>query len=96
MNEHTLVALEFHRVLQVVAGYATSEPGAEAVRALRPVPDGAAVAAVLDEVDEMVGWLIRDESWAPPIIPDIEGPLDRLAIEGSVWTEGELVGVLHL
>jgi DNA mismatch repair protein MutS2 len=96
MNEHTLVALEFHRVLQVVAGYATSEPGAEAVRALRPVPDGAAVAAALDEVDEMVGWLIRDESWAPPIIPAIEGSLDRLAVEGSVWTEVELAGVLHL
>ena len=56
MNEHTLVALEFYRVLQVVAEYATSEPGAEAVRALRPVRDGAVVAAALDEVDEMVSW----------------------------------------
>jgi len=96
MNEHTLVALEFYRVLEVIAEYATSEPGAEAVRALRPVPDAAAVAAALDEVDEMVGWLIRDESWAPPVIPDLEGPLGRLAIEGSIWREGELVGALRL
>lgn len=96
MNRHALEALEFERVLEIVAGYATSELGAEAVRALQPVPDPQAVAAALDEVDEMVSWLIRDESWAPPVIPDIAGPLDRLAVEGSVWTEGELVGALRL
>ena len=47
-------------------------------------------------LDEMVSWLIRDESWAPPIIPDIAGPLGRLAVEGSVWREGELAGALRL
>jgi DNA mismatch repair protein MutS2 len=96
MNQHALDAVEFERVLEIIAGYATSEPGAEAVRALRPVPDGAAVAAALDEVDEMVSWLIRDESWAPPVIPDIAGPLERLAFEGSVWTVGDLAGALRL
>ncbi|MGD2215815.1 MAG: Smr/MutS family protein [Gemmatimonadales bacterium] len=96
MNQHALDALEFERVLEIIARYATSEPGAEAVRALRPVPDAAAVAAALDEVDEMVSWLIRDESWAPPVIPDIAGSLDRLAIEGSVWKEAELAGALRL
>jgi DNA mismatch repair protein MutS2 len=96
MNEHTLVALEYHRVLQVIAGYATSEPGSEAIRALRPTSDGAAVAAALDEVDEMVSWLIRDESWAPPFIPAIDKPLERLVVEGSVWSEGELAGALRL
>ena len=60
MNDHTLNALEFSRVLNVIAGYATSEPGAEAVRSLRPVSEPDRVAAALDEVDEMVSWLIRD------------------------------------
>jgi DNA mismatch repair protein MutS2 len=96
MNRHALDALEFDRVLEIVAGYATSELGAEAVRALQPVPEPQAVAAALDEVDEMVSWLIRDESWAPPFIPDIRGPLNRLAVKGSVWSESELVGALRL
>ncbi|UCC49272.1 MAG: hypothetical protein JSV41_03590, partial [Gemmatimonadota bacterium] len=96
MNRHALDALEFDRVLEIVAGYATSELGTEAVRALQPVPEPQAVAATLDEVDEMVSWLIRDESWAPPFIPDIRGPLNRLDLEGSVWSESELVGALRL
>ncbi|UCC74519.1 MAG: endonuclease MutS2 [Gemmatimonadota bacterium] len=96
LNQHALDALEFDRVLEIVAAYATSEPGAEAVRALRPVPEAVTVAAALDAVDEMVGWLIRDESWAPPFIPGIGKPLERLAVEGSVWSEAELIGALRL
>ncbi|UCF18968.1 MAG: Smr/MutS family protein [Gemmatimonadota bacterium] len=96
MNQHALDALEFARVLDIVAGYATCEPGAEAVRALRPQSDAALVARALDQIDEMVGWLIRDESWAPPLIPDLRGPLKRLAIRGSVWSEGELIAAKRL
>lgn len=96
MNRHALEALEFDRVLRVVAGYATSRPGAEAVRSLEPVPDLDAVAAELDAVDEMVSWLIRDEGWAPPLIPDIGEPLDHLAVEGTTWSEAELTDALRL
>ena len=96
MNRHALDALEFDRVLEIVASYATSELGAEAVGDLQPVPDPQAVVAALDEVDEMVSWLIRDESWAPPTIPDVRGSLNRLAVEGSVWSESELAGALRL
>jgi DNA mismatch repair protein MutS2 len=96
MNRHALDALEFDRVLDIVAGYATSEPGADAVRALVPVPDREAVAHALDHVDEMVSWLIRDEGWSPPFIPDIRKPLERLAVGGSIWSESELVGALRL
>ncbi len=96
MNQHALAALEFDRALDVVATHATSEPGAEAVRALRPVPDAAAVAEELNTVDELVSWLLRDEAWAPPAIPDIADSLGRLAIEASVWSESELIGALRL
>ena len=96
MNRHALDALEFDRVLDIVAGYATSEPGADAVRALLPVPEREAVAHALDHVDEMASWLIRDEAWSPPFIPDIRKPLERLAVVGSMWSEGELVGALRL
>ncbi|MGD8698789.1 MAG: hypothetical protein PVJ43_05830, partial [Gemmatimonadales bacterium] len=96
MNRHALDALEFERVLEIVAGYATSEPGAEGVRRRRPVPDRQAVARALDEVDEMVSWLIRDESWAPPVIPDIGKSLHRLEVVGSVWSESELTNASRL
>ena len=39
MRRHALQALEFERVLDIVAGYATSEPGADAVRYLWPSLD---------------------------------------------------------
>ena len=96
MNAHALSALEFDRVLGIVAGYATSEPGAEAVRALAPVPERTAVADALDRVDEMVGWLIRDEDWTPPLIPDVRSALAHLDVEGSVWSEAELAGASRL
>ncbi len=96
MNRHALDALEFDRVLAVVAGCATSEPGAAAVRALEPSPDPALVAGALERVDEMVSWLLGDERWAPPFLPKIRGPLERLGIEGSVWSESELTAGLRL
>ncbi|MGD8867518.1 MAG: Smr/MutS family protein [Gemmatimonadales bacterium] len=96
MNRHALDALEFERVLDIVAAHATSEPGAEGVRRRRPVADGPAVARALEEVDETVSWLIRDENWSPPNIPQLEKPLRRLAVAGGVWSESELTGALRL
>jgi DNA mismatch repair protein MutS2 len=43
-----------------------------------------------------VSWLIRDEGWAPPLIPDIRSGLDLLALEGTVWSESQLAGALRL
>ena len=96
MNRHALEALEFDRVLEIVAGFATSELGAGRVRSLRPIADLGLVAERLDTVDEMVSWLIRDESWAPPFIPSINEALEALALEGAVWSEAELTGGMRL
>ncbi len=96
MNRHALAALEYDRVLEVVAGYATSEPGAEAIRALHPRTDPELIEAELDRVDEMVGWLIREERWAPPIIPRLATALEHLDVAGSVWSEEQLIGALRL
>ncbi len=96
MNRHALDALEFDRVLEIVAAYATSEMGAEAVQALAPVAGRGAVSEELDHVDEMVSWLIRDEEWAPPFLPDVRSPLNRLAVAGSVLSERELIGISRL
>ncbi len=96
MNRHALDALEFDRVLDIVSGYATSEPGSESVRQLLPLVDRNSINAALDQVDEMVGWLIRGEDWGPPLIPDIRKPLRRLAIHGSIWSEVELIAAKRL
>lgn len=96
MKEHALKALEFERVLDVVSGYATSEPGARAIRALRPITEQHLIAARLDQVNEMVTWLIREPDWAPPELPDVAEALERLGLEGSVLSEVQLVDVLRL
>ncbi len=96
MKEHALKALEFQRVLDVVSGYATSEPGARAIQALRPITEQHLIAARLDQVDEMVTWLIREPDWVPPELPDVAEALERLGLEGSVLSELELVDVLRL
>ena len=96
MRRHALQALEFERVLDIVAGYATSEPGADAVRYLWPSLDPDFISQQLDEVNEMVSWLMRDPDWAPPLIPDLARSLELLAIEGSVWTERQLTDGLRL
>lgn len=96
MNRHALDALEFERVLEIVAGHATSDLGADAVRGLRPQPDPEEVADSLAHADEMVSWLLREEGWAPPLIPDLQAPLERLLVQGVIWTEAQLIAALHL
>jgi DNA mismatch repair protein MutS2 len=44
MNAHSLKILEFDRLLDLIAGYARSESGRAAVRAIRPQPDPEATA----------------------------------------------------
>ena len=44
MNAHSLKILEFDRLLELVAGYARSDPGRDAVRTLRPSSDADASA----------------------------------------------------
>ena len=96
MNRHALDALEFERVLDIVSAHTTSDLGAESVRGLRPRPDREEVADSLAHTDEMVSWLLREEGWAPPLIPDLRVPLERLLVEGVVWTEAQLIAALHL
>jgi DNA mismatch repair protein MutS2 len=85
MNRHALQVLQLDEALRVVAGYASSPLGAEAVRALGPDDVGPAVEAELRRVDQMVGFLLRADDWAIAALPDLRAPLRRLAIEGATW-----------
>lgn len=85
MNDHALTVLQLPETLALVAGYASSPLGAEAVRALTPSDAPAWIEPELRRVNQMVGFLLRVDDWALPALPDLRGPLRKLAVEGSVW-----------
>ncbi|HEX2166010.1 MAG TPA: endonuclease MutS2 [Longimicrobiales bacterium] len=90
MNRHALDVLQFPEALAVVAGHASSAPGAQAVRALQPSDSIAIVADELRRVDQMSAFLFRAQDWSMPPIPDARSALRRLGIEGSVLEAVEL------
>lgn len=85
MNEHALTVLEFDEAIAAVAGYAASDPGAVAVRALRPLTDVATVREALATVAEGMRLLRDDAGWQMPDIPDLVEALSRLAVRGYGW-----------
>ncbi|HSH45975.1 MAG TPA: MutS2/Smr-associated SH3 domain-containing protein, partial [Longimicrobiales bacterium] len=85
MNRHALQVLQLPAALQVVAGYATSTLGAEAVRGLAPSPDRDHVARALGRVEATIRFVTLTDSWAIPAIPDLRTALKRLEKPGSVW-----------
>ncbi len=91
-----LRAIEFPLVLELIARRATSPPGADRVRALRPVASLDGAREALATTDEVVGLLLADSGWGPPPIPELGAALRRLAIEGSVLEANGLrsIGVL--
>jgi DNA mismatch repair protein MutS2 len=88
--------LELPRVLDLVAGRATSELGARRIRRLRPGTDPAAVRRELDAVEEMAAYLQEADHWAPPSIPDLRPVLERLGVQGTVLDGDELLGIAEL
>ncbi|MEO6878105.1 MAG: endonuclease MutS2 [Gemmatimonadaceae bacterium] len=96
MNSHALSVLEFPRVLDVVAGFATSDLGAARVRTLAPSTDGAALESEHARVAAVRAAIGGDDPWRPDPIPDLSGPLNRLRVVGSLWTGAELIAAATL
>lgn len=96
MNPHALNVLEYREALDLVARFASSGLGAEAVRALSPSADPAWIEPELARVEEMRGFLRGDSGWQVPAIPDAREALRKLRVEGSVLEGTQLrdVGVL--
>src|SRR5688500_4361921 len=96
MNPHALNVLEYREALDLVARFASSGLGAEAVRALSPGDDLALIEPELARVQEMRGFLRGDSGWQVPAIPDAREALRKLRVEGSVLDGPQLrdVGVL--
>jgi DNA mismatch repair protein MutS2 len=93
MSEHALSVLEYHRVLEAVAGRALSPLGRDHVLALRPSTHLSVVQRELGRVDELARFLDRHADWNPPAIPDAGAALERLALEGSVLEPQDLLSI---
>ncbi len=91
MNAHALAVLEFPRVLDVVAGHATSTLGMAAVRGLAPHIDRDWLEREHARVAAMRAAIRGDDAWYPDPIPDLGDALTRLRAEGSMWTGAELL-----
>ena len=93
MSARALQVLEFARVLEYVAGFASTRAGREAVRALTPSVDAGSIRSRLSTVDETGRFLEERADWTLPEVPDAGTAVARLAIEGSVLSPQELVAV---
>ena len=91
MNVHALAVLEFPRVLDVVAGFATSDLGNARVRALTPTTDVAWLESEHARIAGVRAAMGGDQPWHPDPIPDLGAPLTRLRVEGSAWNGLELL-----
>jgi DNA mismatch repair protein MutS2 len=92
VNAHALGVLEFPRVLDVVAGYATSSLGADRVRALAPRVDTDWLGREHARVAAVRAVTKGDEPWRPEPAPDLSAALSRLRVAGSIWSGLELLG----
>ncbi len=96
MNRHAFRVLQLPAALDIVARRATSDLGAEAVRALEPTDARAWVEAELGRVHAMMSFVQRTEGWAVPGIPDLRQELIRLSKRGSVWEGRTLLECVRL
>ncbi len=96
MNPHALNVLEYRDALDIVARYASSSLGGDAVRALEPSTDLGWIEPELARVDQMRGFLRGDSGWYTPAIPDVRDPLRKLRVEGSVLDGAQLRDVATL
>ncbi len=106
VQAHALDVLEFARLLDHVAGHASTSPGAARIRSLRPTRVGG---THLDRADAlhalhlehtrvaaMRALLQGDNPHRPEAIPELEQAFQRLRVAGTSWTGPELRGAVVL
>jgi DNA mismatch repair protein MutS2 len=93
---HALTVLEFARVLDLVAGHASSAAGAARTRELEPLRDAHDVFGEHARVEAMRAMVGSEAGWNPEPIPDLTAALGRLRVEGTAWTAIELRAAVTL
>ena len=99
MDERTLHALEYPRVLERLSDFCLSEAGRKAALALRPMDDENRVRTAQHIYEEMRSWLAEGD-FSPLSFPDISGLLthvrthaDPLLDMDSLWALRETLGL---
>jgi DNA mismatch repair protein MutS2 len=93
VNPHGLSVLEFPRVIDIVAGHASSELGTARVRSLEPRNDRAWLESEHARVAATKSLVTGDEPWNPSPIVDVGAGLQRLRVEGVALAATELLGI---
>ena len=93
MTRRALQVLEFGRVLEYAAGFASTSGGREAVLAMRPARERGTVRDRLAAVDETRRFLAETDEWVFPDLPDSGVAVKRLAVEGAVLSPRQLAEV---
>jgi DNA mismatch repair protein MutS2 len=106
VQAHALDVLEFARLLDHVAGHASTSPGAARIRGLRPVRVGgthvdraealAELHAEHARVAAMRALIGGENPFRPEAIPELGNAFQRLRVEGAAWTGVELRGAWTL
>jgi DNA mismatch repair protein MutS2 len=96
MNPHALAVLEFHRVLERVAGSTLSPLGRERVLEMVPGIRPGPIRGELQRVEEMARFLDEYRDWVAPEIPDARTGLKRLVLDGSLLEPLELYALGRL
>ena len=91
MNAHALGILEYPRLLDVVAGFASSALGAARVRALVPRTELPWLETEHRRVAAVRGLIGGDLPWHPEPVPELDAALQRLRVAGIMWTSHELL-----
>jgi len=95
MDHHSLKALDFYHLLDILKEYATSPLGRKRCEALRPSSDVPTIQSRMAEVLELKGVL--ESAGPPPIrgLRELDGILQKLDIANSVLTVQELMDLCH-
>ncbi len=91
MNSHALNVLEFPRVLDVVAGRASSELGAARVRSLRPTSDRAWIEREHSRVAAVRSIAESEKGWTTVAIPNAQEAIARLSVRSAVLAGTDLL-----
>jgi DNA mismatch repair protein MutS2 len=93
MHVGALQALEFDRVVEALAGFATTPLGAARIAALRPQTDPRRVASLLAATSEAVRFLDTRGRFHLRSPADLEAVLAALAVEGRPLEPARLLGL---
>lgn len=94
MTEHTLQVLEFHSVLSLLKGFATSNLGESLCESLRPKRDIKEIESLLDEVSELKEILRVYGDIPISGIRDVEESVIKTRVEGFILDPFEFLDIL--